>query len=256
MRLRDKIAIITGATSGIGRSAALLFAKEGAKLVLAGRQEGTGQSVVETIKGNGGEAIYQRTDLTCVDDIQNLVHRAINVYHKIDILYNNAGILPRDSETPMASLSEDSWDRIMEVNLKSVFLTSKYVIPYMIKAGGGSIVNTASTLGIVSRPLRAAYSASKGGIVMLTKAMAMDYASHGIRVNCICPSFVETEMTKHIVEISKKDEKAWREIIAKIPLGRPGKPEDVAYAALFLSSDESKWITGSSLVVDGGFTAH
>ncbi len=255
VRIQNKVAIITGATSGIGRASAILFAREGAKIVAVGRRVSEGKKTVDTIHKLGGEAVFIKTDVCRATDVQEMVEKTIHTYHKIDILFNNAGILPEETKTPITNLSEEMWERVMEVNLKGVFLTSKFVIPEMIKGGGGSIVNTASTLGIVSRPDRSAYSASKGGVVLLTKAMAMDYASYDIRVNCVCPSFVETEMTRDIVELAEKDEKAWNEILSKIPLGRPGTPKDVAYASLFLASDESKWITGISLILDGGLTA-
>jgi NAD(P)-dependent dehydrogenase (short-subunit alcohol dehydrogenase family) len=248
MRLRNKVAIITGAASGIGRASAVLFTKEGAKVVAVDIREPSQDQRAD-------EAIFIRADVTSSSGIKSMVGKAVEIYGKIDILFNNAGIFPPEANKPVTEVSEELWDRVIDVNLKGVFNTSKHVIPEMIKAGGGSIINTASVLGLVSRTDRCVYSPSKGGVVLLTKSMAMDFARYNIRVNCVCPSLIETEMVEGILEKARRDKEVWAEMMAKIPLGRPGKPEDVAYAALFLASDESKWITGSSLIVDGGYTA-
>jgi NAD(P)-dependent dehydrogenase (short-subunit alcohol dehydrogenase family) len=184
-----------------------------------------------------------------------MVDKTVQTYGKIDILFNNAGILPEASKKQLKDLSEEVWDQVMAVNVKGVFLTSKHVIPEMIKTGGGSIINTSSNVGHIAMKNRSVYVTSKGGVTLLTKAMALDYASYNIRVNCVCPAVVETEMAGAFLKMARKDEKLWGEIMSKIPLGRVGTPEDVAYAVLFLASDESSWITGSSLMVDGGYTA-
>jgi NAD(P)-dependent dehydrogenase (short-subunit alcohol dehydrogenase family) len=255
MRLKDKVAIVTGATSGIGRAAAVLFAQEGAKVVSVGRREALGQEVVEGIKAAGGEAIFVKADVSKVDDIKSMVHRTVQTYGRIDILFNNAGILPDAAKKGVTDLSEEVWDEVMDINVKGIYLTSKYAIPEMIKAGGGAIVNTSSTVGHIAMKNRSVYTTSKGAVTLLTKSMALDYAPYNIRVNCVCPALVETEIATEFLKMARKDEKVWGEIMSKIPLGRVGTPEDVAYAALFLASDESSWITGSSLMVDGGYTA-
>lgn len=255
MRLKDKVAIVTGATSGIGRAAAVLFAREGAKVVAVGRREAAGEEVIKKIKHAGGEAIFVKADVSKANEIKSMVHKTVQAYGRIDVLFNNAGILPEVAKKTVTDLSEEVWDEVMEINLKGVFLTSKYVIPEMIKAGGGAIVNTSSTVGHIAMKNRSVYTASKGAVTLLTKSMALDYAPYNIRVNCVCPALVETEIATEFLRVARKDEKLWGEIMSKIPLGRVGTPEDVAHAALFLASDESSWITGSSLMVDGGYTA-
>jgi NAD(P)-dependent dehydrogenase (short-subunit alcohol dehydrogenase family) len=255
MRLKDKVAIVTGATSGIGRAGAILFAREGAKVVVVGRRKAAGEETVKRIKGIGGKAIFVKADVSKASEIKRMVDETVQTYGKIDILFNNAGILPEASKKQLKDLSEEVWDRVMAVNVKGVFLTSKHVIPEMIKTGGGSIINTSSNVGHIAMKHRSVYVTSKGGVTLLTKAMALDYAPYNIRANCICPAVVETEMASAFLKTARKDKKLWGEMMSKIPLGRVGTPEDVAYAALFLASDESSWITGSSLMVDGGYTA-
>jgi NAD(P)-dependent dehydrogenase (short-subunit alcohol dehydrogenase family) len=255
MRLKGKVAIVTGGTSGIGRATALLFAREGAKLIIVGRREAEGAKALEKIRDLGGQGVFVKADVSKADQVMAMVGSAIEAYKQIDILFNNAGILPEASKRPMAEITEDVWDQIMAVNLKGVFLTSKYVIPEMMRNGGGSIINTSSNVGHIAMLNRSAYGASKGGVTLLTKAMALDYARYNIRVNCVCPGMIETEMAGDFINKARKDEKMWSEIIAKFPLGRIGTPDDVAYAVLFLASDESSWITGSSLMVEGGYTA-
>jgi len=255
MRLKDKVAIITGATSGIGRAAAVLFAREGAKVVVVGRRKTAGEETARKVKAVGGEAMFVKGDVSKGSEMKNMADKTCEAYGKIDILFNNAGILPDASKKELKDLSEEVWDQVMEVNVKGVFLTSKYVIPEMIKTGGGSIINTSSNFGHIAVKNRSVYITSKGGITLLTKAMALDYAAYNIRVNCVCPAIVETEMASEFLKIARKDEKLWGEIMSKIPLGRVGTPEDVAYAALFLGSEESSWITGTSLMLDGGYTA-
>lgn len=253
--MKGKAAIITGATSGIGRASAILFAQEGAKVVVVGRRLEAGEIVTGEIKKRGGDAIFVETDISDPEQVKRLVERAIAVYGRVDILFNNAGILPESAKKPIADCSIEEWDRMMTVNAKGVFITSKYVIPEMIKNEGGVIINTSSQLAFVAIKGRGIYSASKSAVAMLTKALAIDYASHHIRVNCICPGLVETEIGIPVIREAQKDEKTWKSMIEKYPMGRLGKPEDIAHAALFLASDESSWVTGSCIMIDGGYTA-
>ncbi len=256
MRLKKKVALITGATSGIGRYTAILFCREGARVAVVGRRIDKGRETVKMTDEAGGHAIFLKTDITKASEVKEMVQAALKAFGKIDILFNNAGVNPVQAKKPLAECPEEYWDEVMEVNMKGIFLTSKYVIPHMIKNKGGSIINTSSNQGHIASQNRCAYITSKGGVTLLTKSMAIDYASYNIRVNCICPAIVETDMAKKTLAKARKDKNLWQELIGnKIPLGRPGRPEDIAYAALFLASDESSFITGTSLMVDGGYTA-
>jgi len=249
MRLKDRVAIITGAGSGIGRASAILFAKEGAKVVVADFVPQSGLETVDIIKKNGGEAISVDADISKASDAEKTVKSAVKIYGKLDILFNNAGI---NLERTVTETTEPEWDRVQNINLKGVFLCSKYAIPEMIRGGGGVIINTASIRGLVGQYHLAAYCASKGGVVLLTKAMALDYGSNNIRVNCICPGGIETPMHLAFLATLKDPELEVQETLKKIPLGRMGQPEDVARVALFLASDESAYLTGLAIPVDGG----
>jgi len=256
MRLENKIAIITGATTGIGRATSVLFCAEGAKVVVVGRREDEGRETVRLAEQTGGKAIFIKTDVSKAAEVEEMVTKAISIFGKIDILFNNAGINPEPARKSLTECPEDTWDRVMEVNLKGVYLTSKYVIPHMIRNKGGSIVNMGSCYGHAGVKNRCVYSASKGGVITLTKSMAIDYARYHIRVNCISPAIIETDIAKNMLDEARRNPEVWKEIITnKIPMDKPGKPEEVAYAALFLASDESSFITGISLKVDGGYTA-
>lgn len=255
MKLKDKVAIITGSTSGIGRAAAILFAQEGARVVVAGRRSEAGQTTVKEIQGNGGDALFIKTDVSETEQVKHLVEKTIAIYGKIDVLFNNAGINPESARIPLADCSVEDWDNLMAINVKGTFLTCKYAIPQMIKNGGGVIINTSSQLAFIAIKGRGIYAASKGAVSMLTKALAIDYGDNHIRVNCICPGLVETEMATPIIQEARRDEKVWQRLIEKYPLGRLGTPEDIANVALFLASDESSWMTGSCILVDGGYTA-
>ena len=248
MRISDKVAIITGAASGIGRTTAILFAKEGGKVVVADKNEVGGNETVDLIRSDGGQAIFDYVNVTSATDIQCMVKTTINTYGKLNILVNNAGIAIR---LPVVDLSEEDWDRNIDVNLKSIYLSSKYAIPRMIENGGGSIVNIASIYGIVGGRVRAAYAASKGGVVNLTRSMALDYALHKIRVNCVCPGFVNTPLLKNIL----KNKEEYQALADLHPMGRLGDMLEIALGVLYLASDESSFVTGIALPIDGGYTA-
>lgn len=241
MSLQNKVAIITGAGRGIGRAAAMRFAKEGVKVVVAEIDSKEGKETVDLIKAAEGEAFFIQVDITRTDDAKKMIDSAIEKYGRLDVLFNNAGI---ELTGKVEDMSEANWDRLLGINLKGIFLCCKYAIPHMLRQGAGAIINTASIAGLFGLSNEGAYCASKGGIIALTKALAMDYAPSNIRVNCLCPGPTATRLTP--------DRTA---IIEKIPMGRLGKPEEIAAAALFLASKESSFITGHALVVDGGFTA-
>jgi NAD(P)-dependent dehydrogenase (short-subunit alcohol dehydrogenase family) len=253
MRLKDKVSIITGAGSGLGREIALLFAREGSSVVLAELNEESGRAVVEEIQESGGSALCVPTDVSRAADAERMVQETLAAFERIDILVNNAGINP--SRTPLAEASEEHWDLTLAVNLKGVFLCSKATLPEMMQRRQGAILHIASAAGLIGCSSRAAYSASKGGVVGLTRSMAVDYAHYGIRVNSLCPGFVETELTHDYFEARRRDPAAWQHILDLHALERIGKPSDVASAALFLVSEEAPWITGLNLPVDGGFTS-
>jgi NAD(P)-dependent dehydrogenase (short-subunit alcohol dehydrogenase family) len=256
MRLKEKVALITGGTSGIGEATALLFAAEGAKVAITGRNEQRGAKVVARIiadnKERGADAVFYRADVSQANDCKRAVDETVRAFGRLDILFNNAGVY-----YPQTALecSEREWDEQIDVNLKGTFLMSKCALPVMIAQRGGVIVNNSSGWGIVGGDHAVAYCASKGGVVLMTKAMAIDHGSQGIRVNCICPGDVETPMLP--VDAKMRGLK-WEDYIAGCasrPLGRVGTVEEIAKAVLFLASDDSSFMTGAALVVDGGGTA-
>lgn len=247
MRLKDKVAIVTGAASGIGQAIAQVFAQEGAKVVVADINDKGGRETVDLITGEGGTAVFMRTDVSIAKETQSMAANTMDSFGGIHILVNNAAYL-KDFK-PVAETTEEEWDVSLDVTLKGVFLCSKCVIPEMIRAGGGSIINIASVGGLVGFASYASYCSAKGGVIQLTKSLAIDYGRYNIRVNSICPGPIDTPTTPEA-----QDEKLHQWQRDMTVLGRTASPEEVAYPALFLASDESSFITGSNLVVDGGWT--
>lgn len=252
MRLAGKVAIITGAGAGIGRATALFFAKEGAEVVVADCDPEKGAKTVRLIKENGGVAIFVQVDVSKAANVKNMVKTTVETYGKLDILINNAGIY---AQANVVEVAEEEWDRILDVNLKGVFLCSKYSIPEMIKGGGGSIVNIGSEAGIVGIKNQVAYNVSKSGVIALTKSMAIDFAAHNIRVNCVCPGTTETPLVEAALERAPDPAAARRAVEEVRPANRLGRPEEIAAGILYLASDESPYATGSILSIDGGYTA-
>ncbi len=248
-KVSGKVALITGGASGIGRTTALLFAREGATIALADVNADAGQHVADEITQSGGHAFFEPVDVTRAADCQRLVERAIREFGRIDILFNNAGITRRAT---VLDLSEEDWDRVMAVNVKSIYLLSREVIPHMQKAGGGTIINTASGWGLAGGAKAAVYCASKGAVVLLTKAMAIDHGPQNIRVNCVCPGDTDTGMLREEAQQLGEENSRFLAEAAKRPLGRVGTPEEIAQAALYLASAASSFVTGTALVVDGG----
>lgn len=248
MKLEGKVALITGGTSGIGKATAELFLKEGAKVVIGGRDQNKGKRVVRELKQEGNNIFFVQADVSKPKDAQNIVMETIKCYKKLDILFNNAGV---ELLASIVDTREEDLDKVIDIDLKGTFLVSKYAIPELEKQRG-VIVNHSSGAGLVGGPGIGAYSAAKGGVVLLTKSMAAELAPY-IRVNCICPGYIKTPMHDRA---EGKDETFDTRVIPKVvPLGRIGKPEDVAYAVLFLVSDKASYITGAALPIDGGLTS-
>ena len=249
MRLENKIALITGGTSGIGEATAVLFAREGAKVAITGRSEDRGHGVAATIVKDGGKAIFVRTDVRRAEECRHAVQETLRAFGRVDILFNNAGVFYPHT---ILDCTEEEWDLQMDINLKGTFLMSKAALPGMIEQGSGVIINNSSGWGIAGGDAAVAYCASKGGVVLLTKAMAIDHGRQGIRVNCICPGDVDTPM---LPEDARMRGLKWEDYLAGCanrPLGRIGTTDEIAKAALFLASDDSSFMTGAALVVDGG----
>jgi NAD(P)-dependent dehydrogenase (short-subunit alcohol dehydrogenase family) len=248
-RLSNKVAIVTGAGGGIGKSAALLFASEGAAVV-AGVHQGKDIAALEQAAlGLAGSVSGLEVDVAREEDVRRLIDMAVGRFGGIDILFNNAGI---EIQGEVTETTDEMWFRVLDINLRGVFLCSKHVVPEMLKRGGGSIVNNASINGIRGNHRLVAYSASKGGVVALTRAMAIDYAPRGIRVNCVCPATIDTPMVQRSIASAPYPEERHQYMVSKHPMGRIGTPDEVAYAALFLASDEASFITGVALPIDGG----
>lgn len=246
MRLQDKVAVITGAGSGFGRSSAKLFAKEGAKVVLVGRTREKLELVEKEIKDLGGKALVIDADVTKLEQAENVIEKTIEQFGKLDILFNNAGTFRAGT---LETLSTEDWNDVIAVNLTALFYMGKAAIPHLKKTRG-NIINTASAGGLIGFPQAVSYAASKGGVISFTKAIAVDFAKDGVRCNAICPGTSETEMTKDVMNI----EPLRKNFLDPIPMQRFGKGNDVAYAALYLASDESSYLTGVVLPVDGGWT--
>ena len=252
MRLKDRVAIVTGGTSGIGRATAVLFAREGARVAVTGRDEARGREVVAAIEKDGGRAIFVRTDVRLAADCKRAVDETLRAFGRLDVLFNNAGVFHPHTTV---DCTEAEWDEQIDVNLKGVFLMSKAALPEMIRRRSGVIIHNSSGWGVVGGDAAVAYCASKGGVVLMTKAMAIDHGKDGIRVNCVCPGDVETPM---LPDDARQRGMAWEEYAkgaANRPLGRIGRPEEIARAVLFLASDDASFMTGAALVVDGGGAA-
>jgi NAD(P)-dependent dehydrogenase (short-subunit alcohol dehydrogenase family) len=240
--------MVTGGASGIGQAITRLFAKEGAKVVIA--DIGDGNQIVADIKREHGTALYVKTDVQVESQVQALIDETVRAFGGIDIVCNSAGI---ELIRSLVETTEGEWDRIVNTNLRGPFFVCKHALPHMLRKGSGAIVNIASQLGIMGLENMTAYCASKGGVILLTKSMALEYAKKGIRVNCICPGAIDTPMVEREVQLSNDPEQARRAFVSKHPIGRLGTPAEIAQAALFLASNRSSFITGESLVVDGGY---
>ena len=251
MRLKDKIALITGASSGIGRETSILFAKEGAKVVVVDINDAGGEETVKMVKDSGGDSVYVHADVSKSGDCENMVKVAEDKFGALHVLFNNAGIM-HSQDDDAVNTSEEVWELTMAINLKGVFLGCKYGIPALRRAGGGSIINTASFVAILGAATpQLAYTASKGGVLAMTRELAIVHARENIRVNALCPGPLRTEM---LMKFLNTDAKKQRRLV-HIPMGRFGLAKEMAYAALYLASDESSYVTGTEFMVDGGITA-
>ena len=252
MRLKDKVAIITGAGRGIGFAGASAFVREGAKVVIAELNEELGRGAEAKLRAGGGEATFVRTDCARSADVQALMARTESLYGGLHVLYNNASVFLNKADGPVTELSEEAWAKILAINLGSVFLCCKFGIPLMIRGGGGSVINTGSSASVMGIPNCDAYTATKGATVSLTRSMAVEFGRHGIRVNCICPAAIETEMVK----ASNLDDPNFDRdyFFKRAPLGRLGTPGEIANLAVFLASNESSYMNGAILRADGGIT--
>lgn len=252
MRLADKVAIITGSAGGMGKAAAELFAQEGASVVVTDVAVREGEETAHAIRDAGGTALFVKANVAVEEDVRHMVNVAVEEFGRVDVLYNNAGIMPVE-DSSVIETSEATWDRVMDINLKSAFFCTKYTVPHMIQQGKGSIINVASFVAFMGCTVpQDAYTASKGGMLSLTKSFAVQYGKHGIRCNSICPGPIETPLLRNLWT----SEEARNLRLNRIPLGRFGESKDIVYMALYLASDESAWTTGAWLVVDGGISSN
>jgi NAD(P)-dependent dehydrogenase (short-subunit alcohol dehydrogenase family) len=251
MRLKDKVALITGASSGIGRETALLFAAEGARVVAADVNDTEGEKTIADVEAAGGKAIYVHADVSKAVDCENMVKTAEQTFGKLNVLFNNAGIMHSGDDNAMTT-EESVWDLTMAINLKGVFFGCKYGIPALQRAGGGSIINTASFVALLGAATpQIAYTASKGGVLAMTRELAIIHARENIRINALCPGPLRTELLMSFLNTEAKKQRR----LVHIPMGRFGEAKEIAQAALYLASDESSYVTGTEFVVDGGITA-
>lgn len=251
MRLQDRVALITGSANGIGKETALLFASEGARVVLVDIDETAATEVVQEISQSGGDAIFCHGDVSSADDCQKMIQTCEDHYGRLDVLFNNAGIMHGDDGNA-ESTDEEIWDQTMNINLKGVFFGCKYGIPAIRRSGGGSIINTASFVAVLGAATpQLAYTASKGGVLALTRELSVIHAREGIRVNALCPGPLKTELLMNFLDT---DEKKQRRLV-HVPMGRFGEAKEMAQAALYLASSESSYMTGSTFLVDGGITS-
>ena len=247
--LDGKVALVTGGGSGIGRASSLIYARDGARVVVVDLNVESGEETVQLIKEAGGEAALVHADVSKAADAQRMVDRAVALYGRLDCAFNNAGVGGRDRNLT-ADYSEEDWDRVIGINLKGVWLCMKTEIPQMLKQGGGAIVNTASIAGLVGIRGTCAYIASKHGVAGLTKAAALEYAESGIRVNAVCPGYIHTPLTQPIFDRFQGMEEL---VVARHPMGRLGEPHEIAEAVVWLSSDAASFVTGHTMTVDGGY---
>ncbi len=252
MKLSGKVAIVTGAASGIGRASAMLFAEEGAKVVVADIDAQRGEETVATIAAQGHEAVFAQADVAKEADVARMVEDTAARWGRIDVLFNNAGVV---LVKPLEEMTEAEWDRVMSINVKAAFLAIKHVVPHMRRSGGGAILNTGSIGSLVGQLHTPVYIASKGAIALLTKSLALDYGRDRIRVNCICPGITDTPMLREHLGHGAEGEARIRARLSRVPTGEILKPEDIARAALYLVSDDSAGVTGVLHVVDGGMLA-
>ncbi len=251
-RLASKVALITGAASGIGRASALLFAREGARVVVADVQDAAGERTVAAITDAGGEALFVHVDVSRSEDARAMVDAATRRFGRLDIMFNNAGV---GRHIPFEDLTEAEWDRIVGINLRGVFLGCRYGLPALKQAGGGAILNTASQSGLQGHPNNEAYCAAKAGVINFTRSLAKDLARHNIRVNAICPGGTDTPILRGYVPVGESVDYVARMVAPRTPFGRLARPEEIAAAALFLVSDEASFISGVALPVDGAASA-
>jgi len=247
---QNRVALITGGSSGIGRATALAFAREGAKVIVASRRENESRETVHLVREAGSEGLFVKTDVSKEADVKEMVEKTIRAYGRLDFAFNNAGI--EQIPTPLAEQTEETFDQITNINVKGVWLSMKYEIPQMLKNGGGAIVNMSSVAGLVGFPGIPLYVASKHAVLGLTRSTALEYAKSSVCINAVCPGAIETEMFERFV---KDNEQVRDQVMAMHPIGRSGRPEEIAHAVVWLCSDRASFITGQSLALDGGFTA-